>query len=220
MDRINTPNAVPDGNGPGKRGFRDGNKAEGIAPTEFNALHCNLSQEEICNVIEGAGIPLDHEDDTQLLEAIELIAESKASPSATETVQGKAEIATQAETDTGTDNARIVTPLKLKNGFAINLAVNGYIKFPSWLGGFILQWISSNVTITGEGDQLINLPLTFPNAGLGAVAITRIASASTSPNTFFNFRSLSTSQITLYHQGAPNSPVFDSEGYRGLVWGY
>lgn len=37
-----------------------------------------------------------------------------AVPSASETVEGKAEIATQAETDTGTDDARIVTPLKLK----------------------------------------------------------------------------------------------------------
>lgn len=34
---------------------------------------------------------------------------------ATETVAGIAEIATQAETDTGTDDTRIVTPLKLKN---------------------------------------------------------------------------------------------------------
>lgn len=34
-------------------------------------------------------------------------------PDATETVKGKAEIATQAETDAGTDDARIVTPLKL-----------------------------------------------------------------------------------------------------------
>ncbi len=35
-------------------------------------------------------------------------------PSATETVAGTAELATQAETDTGTDDQRIVTPLKLK----------------------------------------------------------------------------------------------------------
>lgn len=34
-------------------------------------------------------------------------------PSATETTAGIAEIATQAETDTGTDDARMVTPLKL-----------------------------------------------------------------------------------------------------------
>jgi hypothetical protein len=36
-------------------------------------------------------------------------------PSATETTAGIAEIATQAETDTGTDDARFVTPAKLAN---------------------------------------------------------------------------------------------------------
>lgn len=36
-------------------------------------------------------------------------------PDASETVKGIAEIATQAETNTGTDDARIVTPLKLAN---------------------------------------------------------------------------------------------------------
>jgi hypothetical protein len=36
-----------------------------------------------------------------------------ATPSASETTAGIAELATQAETDTGTDDARIVTPLKL-----------------------------------------------------------------------------------------------------------
>jgi hypothetical protein len=38
-----------------------------------------------------------------------------SAPTATETTAGIAELATQAETDTGTDDARIVTPLKLKN---------------------------------------------------------------------------------------------------------
>lgn len=37
-----------------------------------------------------------------------------SAPAASETVAGIAELATQAETDTGTDDARIVTPLKLK----------------------------------------------------------------------------------------------------------
>lgn len=38
--------------------------------------------------------------------------------SASETVQGKIEIATQTETDTGTDDARAVTPLKLQTRMA------------------------------------------------------------------------------------------------------
>lgn len=36
-------------------------------------------------------------------------------PAATETTAGRIEIATQAETDTGTDDVRAITPLKLKN---------------------------------------------------------------------------------------------------------
>lgn len=38
-----------------------------------------------------------------------------ASPDAAESTKGIAELATQAEVDTGTDDARIITPLKLKN---------------------------------------------------------------------------------------------------------
>lgn len=38
-----------------------------------------------------------------------------SAPAASETVAGIAELATQGETDTGTDDARIVTPLKLAN---------------------------------------------------------------------------------------------------------
>lgn len=78
MDRINTPNAVPDGNGPGKRGFRDGNKAEGINPTEFDAAWCNGVQEEIAAVIEAAGIVLDDENNAQLLAAIGLMISASA----------------------------------------------------------------------------------------------------------------------------------------------
>lgn len=53
-----------------------------------------------------------------------------SAPSASETVAGIAEIATQAETDTGTDDARTVTPLKLKTwslrvkGLAQNIGDN------------------------------------------------------------------------------------------------
>ena len=61
-------------------------------------------------------------------------------PQATETVKGIAEIATQTETDEGTDDQRIVTPKKLRFGFSINSGVEGHIKFPTWLGGLMIQW--------------------------------------------------------------------------------
>jgi ComEC/Rec2-related protein len=48
---------------------------------------------------------------------------ANVTPSATESVQGKAEIATQVETNTGTDDTRFITPLKLKT----NLATYNYL---------------------------------------------------------------------------------------------
>ena len=46
-------------------------------------------------------------------------------PLATETEPGIAEIATQAETDAGVDDQRIVTPLKLGNYVSNNLWIDG-----------------------------------------------------------------------------------------------
>lgn len=70
MHRIDTANSLPDANGLGKRGFRDGNKATGVLPTEFDANWCNSVQEELANVIESAEIPLEKADKSQLLQAI------------------------------------------------------------------------------------------------------------------------------------------------------
>lgn len=46
---------------------------------------------------------------------ITFVSFSASAPAATESLSGVAEIATQAETDTGTDDQRFVTPLKLAN---------------------------------------------------------------------------------------------------------
>ena len=47
--------------------------------------------------------------------ALVFVSDTTAAPSASETVSGVAEIATQGETDAGTDDSRFVTPLKLAN---------------------------------------------------------------------------------------------------------
>lgn len=83
-------------------------------------------------------------------------------PSASETVQGKAEIATQAETNAGLDDQRIVTPLKMRFGFAVSLAQNGYIKFPTWLGGFVFQWGNLGQMLPNTSGTF-NFPIAFPN---------------------------------------------------------
>lgn len=81
---------------------------------------------------------------------------------ATETVLGKAEIATQAETNAGTDDLRIVTPLKLSSGFAISLTTIGYIKLPTWLGGLIIQWGRESTDVSQSGSR--TYPITFSTA--------------------------------------------------------
>ncbi|WP_297813769.1 hypothetical protein [uncultured Methylophaga sp.] len=84
-----------------------------------------------------------------------------AVPSATEAIEGKAEIATQSEVDTGTDDARFVTPKKIRWGFSVSLAANGYVIFPSWMSGLIFQW--GLVSKTSGASVSVSLPISYPN---------------------------------------------------------
>jgi len=80
MQRIDTATKFPDLFGAGKHGYRDGNVSLGIPATQFNAASVNAIQEEICSVIEGAGLALNPAEFDQMYQAIEaLIASSSSS---------------------------------------------------------------------------------------------------------------------------------------------
>lgn len=85
---------------------------------------------------------------------------------ATETVLGMLKITTQAQIEAGTNDAVAVTPKKLRFGFSASLFSNGYITFPRWLGGVILQW---GVTTTTGTSQEITFPLAFPGSVFGVL---------------------------------------------------
>ena len=74
---------------------------------------------------------------------------------ATETVAGIAEICTDAELLAGSSDTVVATPLKLRLGFAVSIGTRGYVAFPTWLGGVVIQW-GKETTVTGS--TVINLP--------------------------------------------------------------
>ncbi|MGL6150382.1 MAG: gp53-like domain-containing protein [Aeromonas sobria] len=103
-------------------------------------------------------------DDTKFVTAKKLMAWVKQ---ASETVLGMLKVATQAQTDTGTADDVAVTPKKLRSGFAVSLASNGYIALPSWMGGFIIQWVARTTGAMSAGSQEVSTgtwPIVFPQA--------------------------------------------------------
>ncbi|MNJ42492.1 hypothetical protein D3C77_374630 [compost metagenome] len=77
------------------------------------------------------------------------------------------QVATQAQVNAGTDDATIVTPMKLRTGFAALLSGNGYIAFPTWLGGLIIQW--GSVATASSATVIAKLPIEYPKAQIFAL---------------------------------------------------
>ena len=70
MHRIDTSTAQINKFGPGKNGFTNGDKSTGRRATQLTDTYYDSIQEEICSVIESTGIPLNKNDNSQLLESI------------------------------------------------------------------------------------------------------------------------------------------------------
>lgn len=85
----------------------------------------------------------------------------------TESLRGMPLVATQAETNAGVNDGNIITPKKLRAGFSSSLSSIGYIAFPSWLGGLILQW---GTGAPSAADVNISFPLQFPAFCLQVIA--------------------------------------------------
>ncbi|WP_258197219.1 phage tail-collar fiber domain-containing protein [Pseudomonas plecoglossicida] len=72
-------------------------------------------------------------------------------------------IATQAEVDTGSSDVNVVTPAKMRFGFTFIKGGGGdsnAIKFPSWLGGLMLQW-GVHVANAADTETTVTFPLAF-----------------------------------------------------------
>jgi hypothetical protein len=123
---------------------------------------------------------------------------------ATEAFVGSSKVASQAMANAGVDDLSFITPKKLRWGFAILLATNGYIVFPTWLGGLILQWGSAS-----PGPTTLSFPIAFPTvcAVLGGTAQGDGNSASTNTEWMVIANTVSNSQFRLRTGTANLVPV-------------
>lgn len=148
MKRIDTATRAQNLFGAGKDGFRNGDLANGITPTDFNADWPNHIQEEIANVVEAAGIALNAGVKNQLLLAL----------------RAGGVFSTPLSTDNST---KVATTAWAKLGMASSFTANGYLKFPAWMGGLLLQW--GNMTNLASATNVTSFLIPFPVACLAVV---------------------------------------------------
>ncbi|GHC17571.1 hypothetical protein GCM10010082_06010 [Kushneria pakistanensis] len=81
---------------------------------------------------------------------------------ATESVFGLMRVATQSQVNAGTDDATAVTPKKLRWGVSYRISANGWIVFPTWLGGLAVQW-GFSASVPGTSWATTSFPIAFAN---------------------------------------------------------
>lgn len=118
MHRIDTPNATPD------HRFTEGDPTAPTHATEVSAAFLNDLQENVCQAIEAAGIPLAKGEGGQLAQAIlALIAAQAVSVAPASTTEaGIVERATPEEVIAGLDTERYVCPADLMAALLAGLA--------------------------------------------------------------------------------------------------
>lgn len=110
-----------------------------------------------------------------------------------------AKIATLAQVNAGSGDDVIVTPYKLRIGFMASFNANGYIVFPQWLGGWIIQWVTSSAVAPSAAGSA-NWPIAFPNSVLHALAAPLGVGANTQAGNVVR-GAISNTGVNLYNWG-------------------
>lgn len=190
-------------------GYPQGSFKNRTTPTAKDGSHleqdwANDKEGLFQSLLEAAGVEangtVDAVGSSQYFDAMIQVIED-STPQATEAVLGGGKVATQTQTDTGTDDLTLVTPKKLMFGFSILLNASiGYIRFPSWCKRFTIAW----------GTALNNTPTTFPIGFTAAPRVTGISPAA-SPTTS-SYSALSATSAT-FQTGIGNSTSYIAVGF-------
>jgi hypothetical protein len=137
------------------------------------------------------------------------------SGSASESIKGILLLATQLQVDAGLNTANAVVPKTLRNGVNSNFSPSsGHIKFPTWLGGFTIQWgVAPSVSPGNSTTTSFSVP--FSNQCFQAIAIAAGTSATTSQMGALK-TSFTNKQVTVYYDGTSGltvTPRFIAVGY-------
>lgn len=144
----------------------------GSNPTKLSeyGITDGVSKDEHASIEEAAA----GESNSKWMSPVRVFQALRASAAqATELLRGVLRIGTQEEVDAGTSDATVVTPKKLKFGFAAMIAPVGYVVFPKFLGGLIIQWgtfTSTSLPAGTGGSATFSLPYACPNAHFGVNA--------------------------------------------------
>ncbi|WP_350493500.1 phage tail protein [Pseudomonas subflava] len=128
-----------------------------------------------------------------------------AAANATEALRGVLRVGTQAEVNAGALDDVAVTPKKLRWGFAILIATNGYVVFPFWLGSLIIQW-GTGPAVQAGGSVTIIRPLTFPSAALLTLVGNSFSQGSTSFTSSLGVQYVNGVQFNVYCLGTTGQP--------------
>ncbi len=93
---------------------------------------------------------------------IDIAALAAIATQATEIKQGTSKVATAVQMLDSANDLAMVTPKKLRLGFAASFTPTGYFVFPSWLGGLVIQWGAVEYQTNGDSLLPVSFPVEFP----------------------------------------------------------
>lgn len=125
---------------------------------------------------------------------------------ATEAITGIAKIGTQSQVNAGADDTTIVTPKKMRFGFSILLAVNGYIVFPTWMGGLIIQW--GRLSVAAGTTTTFSLPIPFPTTFFAGICQSMTLNMSTTYTTGFGLEATNLNSVRIQNNYSGSSLTF------------